>query len=119
MAHIRDRFIVSQIKKMLKLWPVIGVLGPRQVGKSTILKGVTEQSRYLSLDIRQLRLEAEQASDFFIASHRDGAGLIAIDEVQKAPDLFDADMATYARGDMPKNTRNHNCQPSTANQWLA
>jgi predicted AAA+ superfamily ATPase len=90
MAHLRDRFIVAQIKKRLKLWPVIGVLGPRQVGKSTILRGVTDESRYLSLDVKQLRSEAERAPDFFIASHREGKGLIAIDEVQKAPDLFDA-----------------------------
>jgi predicted AAA+ superfamily ATPase len=90
LAHIRTRLIAPQLKKKLKLWPVIGVLGPRQVGKSTLLRGQADESRYLNLDLRQLRAEAERAPDFFLASRREDRGLIAIDEVQKAPDLFDA-----------------------------
>jgi predicted AAA+ superfamily ATPase len=90
MAHIRERAIQGQLKKRLRLWPVIGVLGPRQVGKSTLLKRLTDEGRYITLDLKQLRDEAVRAPDFFVASRREGKGLVAIDEVQKAPDLFDA-----------------------------
>lgn len=38
MPHQRSRHILNLILKRLKLWPVLAVLGPRQVGKSTLLR---------------------------------------------------------------------------------
>lgn len=36
MAHIRARFVTPLLKKQAKLWPVVGLLGPRQSGKTTL-----------------------------------------------------------------------------------
>lgn len=32
MAHVRDRHILPILGKRLKLWPILGLIGPRQVG---------------------------------------------------------------------------------------
>jgi len=90
MAHTRQRFIIDVLKKRAKLWPVVGLLGPRQVGKSTVLKTLCGENYYFNLDLKQIREEASKAPDFFIESHRSDRSIVAIDEVQKAPDLFDA-----------------------------
>jgi predicted AAA+ superfamily ATPase len=90
MPHLRNRFLLGQISAKAKLWPVLGLLGPRQVGKSTLLREICGDDRYINLDLKQLRDEAAKAPDFFVESHRQPKGLTAIDEVQKAPELFDA-----------------------------
>ncbi|MCX6124482.1 MAG: AAA family ATPase [Proteobacteria bacterium] len=90
MAHLRHRFTEETLKQRSTLWPVMGLLGPRQVGKSTLLKALCGEEHYVNLDLKQMRDEALKAPDFFIGKYRRDTGMVAIDEVQKVPDLFDA-----------------------------
>ena len=45
MPHSRPRGILSTLMKRAKLWPVIGVLGPRQSGKSVLMASVAARQR--------------------------------------------------------------------------
>lgn len=80
---------------------VVGVVGPRQSGKSTLVQGVVEAvpgARYVTLDDRAVRAAAEHDPHGFVA---DRPGLLAIDEVQRAPDLLLAIKAEVDRVPRP------------------
>ena len=78
----RDRAL-TEIRKLLKIFPVVAILGARQCGKTTLARQLSydhyfdlENPRDLArLDNPQLALESL-------------TGLIVIDEIQRAPDLF-------------------------------
>jgi predicted AAA+ superfamily ATPase len=49
--HYISRAIESTLLKYLKIFPVIGLTGPRQSGKSTLLKHLlSENYRYVTFD---------------------------------------------------------------------
>lgn len=83
------RKIESQLLRMLKHFPAVAVLGPRQVGKTTLLKEISS-----SLEKEVVYLDLENPSDnavlgnpleFFNAvQHK----TIIIDEIQRKPELF-------------------------------
>lgn len=87
MAHLRARFAKVAYQHLKSFWPVIGILGPRQCGKSTFLREYGELSSLVSLDDLQNREEACSSPAVFLAKQSEPAG---IDEAQKAPELFDA-----------------------------
>ena len=73
--------------RLAKQFPVVGVTGPRQSGKSTLVQSVFPDMRYITFDDRDMRrLVASDPGDF-IKAFPDGA---IIDEAQKVPDIFDA-----------------------------
>lgn len=83
MPHARERLILPQLKKALSFWPVVCVVGARQVGKSTLLRGLKGYA-YKSLDDDALRALAESSPQSVLQDR------CVIDEAQKAPGLFDA-----------------------------
>ena len=73
--------------RLASQFPVIGITGPRQSGKSTLAKAVFSDKRYVTFDDRTMReLAAANPSDFIAAFP---AGAI-IDEAQKVPEIFNA-----------------------------
>ena len=68
-------------------FPVIGVTGSRQSGKSTLTRGVFPNKRYVTFDDRTMRELAVSNPSDFLAAFPDGA---IIDEAQKVPEIFDA-----------------------------
>jgi predicted AAA+ superfamily ATPase len=92
MPHTRNRHVSALIMKRIGLWPVLGILGARQTGKTTLLReilGKNVRASYVTLDSKSLREQARRAPEYFLETQGDKKSLI-IDEVQKAPDLFDA-----------------------------
>jgi predicted AAA+ superfamily ATPase len=87
MPHLRDRYVVELLKKQAKLWPVVGLLGPRQSGKSTIFRDLLKLGTPKSLDQIELKEEARRSPASFLEKLPRPA---LIDEVQKGPELFDA-----------------------------
>src|SRR5471030_3115864 len=90
MAHRRARNLKEQFLRQLKIWPVVGLLGPRQCGKSTFLRELVWKSdtyTYETLDHKAVRDRALQSPELFLST----ADIypFVIDEIQKAPDLFD------------------------------
>ena len=64
--------------------PVLGIVGPRQAGKTTLAKSIGGGRRYINLDEPVLRAAALNDTVGLI---RDADGAI-IDEIQRAPDLM-------------------------------
>lgn len=87
MPHLRKRFAERQVQKLARLWPVVGVLGPRQSGKTTLIRNLLSIDGSQSLDDIEARLEAQSSPKAFLARLSRPA---VIDEIQKAPELFDA-----------------------------
>lgn len=85
MAYIK-RDLEEKILAITKEYSCILITGPRQVGKTTVLKNLMQEDRkYVSLDDFAERKMAKQDPAFFLQMH----GLpIFIDEVQYAPELF-------------------------------
>ena len=78
--HLEPKFL-----KMSNFFKVVLVTGARQVGKTTMLKHLSENRTYVSLDdIDTLTLAKEDPKLFFMRYKPP----IIIDEVQKAPELF-------------------------------
>lgn len=94
MPHSRSRSLLPVLLKRRKLWPVLGIIGPRQVGKSTLLRDFyapATGAAYVTLDSKSLRDRAERAPEHFLAVQLEDPTIpLIIDEVQKAPSLFDA-----------------------------
>ncbi|MBQ6173861.1 MAG: ATP-binding protein [Clostridia bacterium] len=75
------------LMRLCAQFPVVGITGPRQSGKTTLATGVFPDKRYVSFDDRTIReLAASNPADFLTA-FPDGA---IIDEAQKVPEIFDA-----------------------------
>ncbi len=92
MPHQRHRQLLGLFKKRLKLSPVIGLVGARQTGKSTFLREIVAKElplRYLTLDRRDVRMQAERAPAQFLRLEQKEKTVLCIDEAQKVPDLFD------------------------------
>jgi predicted AAA+ superfamily ATPase len=87
MPHSRHRFATPWIHKLAKLWPAIGILGLRQVGKTTLLREQLTFSHYLTLDSDAVREEARDSAEVFLARRETP---LILDEIQKEPKLFDA-----------------------------
>ena len=80
-----SRALESRLRKYEKTYKAIMVTGARQVGKSTLLKHVFPDRRYVSLDDPFLEQQAKEAGDMFLTFH---APPVTIDEVQRAGELF-------------------------------
>lgn len=87
MPHLRQRYALGNLKKLAALWPVVGLLGPRQSGKSTLFRDLLLLGAPKSLDHIEIRDEARRSPLSFLEKLPRPA---LIDEIQKAPELFDA-----------------------------
>jgi predicted AAA+ superfamily ATPase len=82
-----NRTAKDTLLRLASQFPVIGVTGPRQSGKSTLTKAAFPNKRYITFDDRTMRELAISNPSDFIAAFPDGA---IIDEAQKVPEIFDA-----------------------------
>ncbi|MBC7460854.1 MAG: ATP-binding protein [Thermoleophilia bacterium] len=82
------RSLEPVVRASLEAFPGILLTGPRQSGKTTMLRALLGEShRYVTLDDLELRRHAQQDPRGFLRTH--GAPLI-IDEIQYAPELLSA-----------------------------
>ena len=86
MAHIRKRHIEKHIEKLLSFSPIVGVLGHRQVGKTTTLEDIA--ASYVTMDTKSEAESAASDPDGF--ADRFSSFPCGIDECQLAPALFPA-----------------------------
>lgn len=73
--------------RLASQFPIVGVTGPRQSGKTTLTQNVFPEKRYVTFDDRDTRTLADSNPLDFIRAFPDG---LIIDEAQKVPDIFDA-----------------------------
>ena len=93
--HHRKRHILDILSKRAKIFPVVGLVGPRQVGKTTFLmrewKAGT-QAQYITLDKSETVKRAKREPENFLLSASDDLKKkLIIDEAQKVPQLFEID----------------------------
>jgi hypothetical protein len=79
---------VQHIKGLLKRYPVVAILGARQVGKTTLASTVMTSPK-----IKSTRFDLEDPADLArladpMLGFKGLTGLVIVDEVQRRPDLF-------------------------------
>lgn len=82
-----DRLLTHTLKEQIKHNPAVVLLGPRQVGKTTLALSLTAEidSVYLDLEKPSHLLMLSDPESFFKMNQNI---LIILDEIQRAPDLF-------------------------------
>lgn len=85
-----SRGLQDQVLQRLRQAPAVVLLGPRQVGKTTLAREIA--ARYPGALLLDLERESDRAAlgrpELFLAAHRDR--LLVLDEVQHLPHLFEA-----------------------------
>lgn len=79
------RKLTSKLKFLASKFPVVCVLGPRQSGKTTLVRAVFPHLDYINLENLDSRQFAVTDPRAFLAGYPQG---VIIDEAQRAPDLF-------------------------------
>lgn len=79
------RRITGKLKQSARNYPVVTVTGPRQSGKTTLVKSVFKQYDYVSLENPEQRA---LCLDDPIGFLRQFKGPVILDEVQRTPDIF-------------------------------
>ena len=82
-----DRLVEEDVCSALARQAAVGVIGPRQVGKTTLALKIAEErpSVYLDLESLQDRAQLQEPELFF---EREAGKLIILDEIHRTPDLF-------------------------------
>lgn len=79
------RNIAKVIHELILVYPIIALTGPRQSGKTTLLKSMFNDYRYVSLENPDNRLFAEQDPNGFLELYNQK---VIFDEIQRVPSLF-------------------------------
>ncbi|MBU4209953.1 ATP-binding protein [Patescibacteria group bacterium] len=79
------RELSKKIKGYLKSFPIVTITGPRQSGKTTLLKHLFPKRTYVSLEDPDKRAFAEEDPKRFLATF---PAPVIFDEIQKVPRLF-------------------------------
>lgn len=85
MSNFIDRQIVDIIISQKNKFPILALTGPRQSGKTTLLKELFHDYRYISLESPDVRLFAENDPHGFLTEYD---SRVILDEVQRVPQLF-------------------------------
>lgn len=92
--HPRNRHIERILSKRAKMFPVLGVLGPRQVGKSTFLIqqwSQLENANYITFDEKEVVVRAQRSpAQLLLDETQHLEKHLIIDEAQKVPHVFDS-----------------------------
>ena len=79
------RIASDKIIQLAAAFKAIAVTGPRQSGKTTLVKDLFKHKPYVSLENPDARRFAIEDPRGFLAQYKDGA---VLDEVQRTPELF-------------------------------
>ena len=82
-----NRFAKNALNRLAAQFPIIGITGPRQSGKTTLAKQTFPDKKYVTFDDKKMREMAASNPADFIMAFPDGA---VIDEAQKVPEIFNA-----------------------------
>lgn len=88
----------AKIRSLALGFPAVSVIGPRQSGKTTLVRSVFPHLPYVLLEDPDTRAFAEEDPRSFLA-HYEKSGAI-LDEVQRVPELF-----SYLQGVLDEHQR--------------
>lgn len=84
-----DREKLAEIKRLVSSAPMVVLTGPRQIGKTTLAFQLAEDRQSLYLDLEDSEDLAKLSEPkLFLSDHLDK--LVVLDEVQRAPGIFQA-----------------------------
>ena len=92
-----ERALLPELLRSASSYPVVSLLGPRQSGKTTLVKAAFPNKPYLSLEDPDVRSFATEDPRQFLAQYPDGA---ILDEVQRVPTLL-----SYIQGIVDEQNR--------------
>jgi predicted AAA+ superfamily ATPase len=80
-----QRHLAKQILKYIREYPILALVGPRQSGKTTLVKALFPTYKYISLENLDMRHRASQDPRGFL---KDAGPFVILDEAQRVPELF-------------------------------
>lgn len=80
-----EREIEAELKDLKKSYPVVTVIGPRQSGKTTLVRHAFPEMQYASLEDPDVRRLAQTDARGFLEQFPNGA---ILDEIQRVPELL-------------------------------
>jgi predicted AAA+ superfamily ATPase len=92
------RQIETELHKLLREYPVVTLLGPRQAGKTTLARNALSTYEYINLEHPETRQFAQDDPRAFLAQF---SGNVILDEIQRVPDLL-----SYIQVAVDENQRN-------------
>ncbi len=81
------RFLQKTLQQTLLRQPTVVLLGPRQVGKTTLAYQVSEKQNSIYLDLESPE-DFQKLSDPLLYLRTHESHLVILDEIQRVPDLF-------------------------------
>ncbi len=91
------RRVQAQLHKLLSEYPAVALLGPRQVGKTTLALEIAETLDSVYLDLESPADRARLSDpELYLADHE--KRLVILDEVHRMPDLFQSLRGAIDRG---------------------
>ena len=92
-----QRHLQPQLISLLADYPAVALLGPRQVGKTTLALKVADAVNSIYLDLESAADRAKLADpELYLADHEDK--LVILDEVHRVPELFQSLRGLIDRG---------------------
>jgi hypothetical protein len=87
---IIDRHIQPMVSRMLEQFPAVAILGPRQVGKTTLALALAdtlrEEALYLDLELPSVRAKLTEP-ELYLTRHENR--LVILDEIHRVPGIFE------------------------------
>jgi predicted AAA+ superfamily ATPase len=86
MKKLVQRVQLQKLKQLLKEFPIVAIIGPRQTGKTTLVKDLLNDKKriYFNFDDPAIVLTAKNNPYNFLTQ----SSFITIDEVQKLPEIL-------------------------------
>ena len=82
-----ERSCLKSIRYLMEKFPVVAILGSRQVGKTTLLKELRPKAPFFDLERAEDFSRVERDPEFFLEQFEE---CLVIDEAQMMPELFNA-----------------------------
>jgi predicted AAA+ superfamily ATPase len=79
------RHIADELAILIREYPVVTILGPRQAGKTTLAKAALPDFAYSNLEIPEVRHLAQSDPKAYLGQF---TGSVIIDEIQRVPELL-------------------------------
>lgn len=96
-ARMLGRHLRKKLVSLLDDYPAVALLGPRQVGKTTLALQVARTRASIYLDLESAADRAKLSDpELYLASHEDK--LVVLDEVHRVPELFQSLRGLIDRG---------------------
>lgn len=80
-----SRQLEKKIKQAARQFPIVSVMGPRQSGKTTLVKSIFPKAEYVSFEDPDVRRNVEADPRGFLTSYK---SMLIIYEVQRIPEVF-------------------------------